>query len=679
MVLPIPSKEQYHIISKLSKSNVIVTAVAGSGKTTLALHVCKNYENARVLIITYNSSLKETTREKLMKENLTKNVECYTYHGLMAKVCNGACYDDIMFMNLLNEVLPSIEGIFPYDIIIIDEMQDMRRPHYLFISRLLRRYNINSMRFLLVGDIGQKIYNFYAKDPADDRFLMKSDILFKEFTQDDFFRMKLTTSYRSTVNISRFVNYVTRKELLRDKIKAGNITSKNEPVEFIIDYPASNNIKNKIKSCIDYFGANNVMILAHSPKYKGLQNIVNFLSKHYNFFVNSKNGKNSEILMKNKVLIQTFCGCKGLERKCVIVFSVSYSEFLFGENYNQIYVALTRSSGGKLIIIQDSNIPLYSSFSSLIDMKMNLGDSILIQRNQDMNPREGKKERNKQTFNADRMCDFIDTGLLLDACKYIKYENLSPAVCSHDQETKIRFGGICEDVSFLIEKAIIMMLEKKHTNTIKQIELILNPITAHSETELHELYEKYGECVILKDKYKETFPPEKIKRIEYLLKSDNLSMAEYVELSNATFAYQNYHHILRQIRNYEWVDESLNDISNFYIINQNKTGKPRFREKCCYLSQNGKISLIGYADLIINDEELWLFIWADKFQIEHMIKCAIYVCMAGQSYGYLYNFKSLEYVKIEIKNKIEFLEFMIQTKLAVPTVLNDKDFFDSLQ
>ena len=63
------SKEQTNIIN--SKSNIIVDAVAGSGKTTTILHMGLKYPDKNIFQITYNNMLKREVRKKVNKLCIT--------------------------------------------------------------------------------------------------------------------------------------------------------------------------------------------------------------------------------------------------------------------------------------------------------------------------------------------------------------------------------------------------------------------------------------------------------------------------------------------------------------------------------------------------------------------------------------------------------------------------------
>ena len=75
------SDEQKKVLKYLKKDyNLIVDSVPGSGKTTTCLHIAKHFTDLNILLLTYNSRLKDETREKrdLLKLN---NLEVHSYHA----------------------------------------------------------------------------------------------------------------------------------------------------------------------------------------------------------------------------------------------------------------------------------------------------------------------------------------------------------------------------------------------------------------------------------------------------------------------------------------------------------------------------------------------------------------------------------------------------------------------
>ena len=60
------SEEQQHILNVTKTGvNVVVDAVAGTGKTTLILSIADELPDTQILQMTYNKSLKFEVREKI--------------------------------------------------------------------------------------------------------------------------------------------------------------------------------------------------------------------------------------------------------------------------------------------------------------------------------------------------------------------------------------------------------------------------------------------------------------------------------------------------------------------------------------------------------------------------------------------------------------------------------------
>ena len=60
-----PSAEQLAVVKALCDGrNVVVDAVAGSGKTTTIVFIAQTMVQKRILILTYNRKLKEETRQQ---------------------------------------------------------------------------------------------------------------------------------------------------------------------------------------------------------------------------------------------------------------------------------------------------------------------------------------------------------------------------------------------------------------------------------------------------------------------------------------------------------------------------------------------------------------------------------------------------------------------------------------
>ena len=86
------SDEQQTILDTVKTGkNVVVDAVAGTGKTTLILSIAEELPDKKILQMTYNKSLKFEVREKIVEKKL-ENISVHTYHSLAVRYYNEKAY-----------------------------------------------------------------------------------------------------------------------------------------------------------------------------------------------------------------------------------------------------------------------------------------------------------------------------------------------------------------------------------------------------------------------------------------------------------------------------------------------------------------------------------------------------------------------------------------------------------
>lgn len=138
MSLPQPSAEQQLILSSvLDGHNIKVSAVAGSGKTTTMLLICKTLaDSKRVLALTYNARLKDEMRAKIDKLGL-HNAEAHSYHAFFVRYYGSKCCTD-------NGILDTIDrdeqprASFRFGCVIVDEVQDMTPLYFRAVKKLIK-------------------------------------------------------------------------------------------------------------------------------------------------------------------------------------------------------------------------------------------------------------------------------------------------------------------------------------------------------------------------------------------------------------------------------------------------------------------------------------------------------------------------------------------------------------
>jgi AAA domain len=348
------SEEQLYICNSVEEGkNVIVDACAGSGKSTTVLSTCRFMPQTNFLILTFNRALRFETREKVNHLNIT-NAEVHTYHSLAVLYYDKNAHTDNQLMNVINNEKPLLRKPKKlYDIIVIDEAQDMSRIYYDFIKKFTCDLN-HPFLLLVLGDYRQCLYEFKG---SDVRYLTRSEFLWKNNpllkNPDDWVYASLKTTYRLTNQMAYFVNNVLLGEQKLNACRNG------PPVKYFVS--TFNQIPDEVFGFIyrivkteksgkydDFF------ILSPSIKkselIKKIENklVANNIPCHIPLIEDSEM---DERVIENKVVFCTFHSSKGRQRKYVIVlnFDNTYFDYIASNKPrnicpNTIYVATTRAT-----------------------------------------------------------------------------------------------------------------------------------------------------------------------------------------------------------------------------------------------------------------------------------------------------------------------------------------------
>ena len=117
--LPPPTREQQAIVDAFAAHNVLVDAVAGSGKTTTILSIVATFPSLSFLVLTYNARLRHETRQRALDANL-RNAQIHTYHSFMYACTGRPVYTDKMVHEQLKSGLAPVRK-YKFDAVIIDE------------------------------------------------------------------------------------------------------------------------------------------------------------------------------------------------------------------------------------------------------------------------------------------------------------------------------------------------------------------------------------------------------------------------------------------------------------------------------------------------------------------------------------------------------------------------------
>ena len=198
--------EQQHILASASMhKNLQVLALAGSGKTTVSLHVAKHlYElhGKSTLILSYNKKLQLDTLERVEQMGMSCYCGVKTIHGASGDYANPrtlAPYD----WNLKDIIAAGRPMTpVPYNVFIIDEAQDLSELYYQCIHMMLLSAirTHGNVQIIILGDPLQRINSFRG---AESTYLLEPS---KYFFKRPFTLCRLTVNFRCSYEIVLYVN-----------------------------------------------------------------------------------------------------------------------------------------------------------------------------------------------------------------------------------------------------------------------------------------------------------------------------------------------------------------------------------------------------------------------------------------------------------------------------------------
>jgi ATP-dependent exoDNAse (exonuclease V) beta subunit len=362
--LAVPTLEQKNIIDAFEEYNVMVNAVAGSGKTTTILNVVSSFPNETFLVLTYNQKLKEETRTKVKSLNL-KNVVVENFNSFALN------YYGCPFDNVTEAFTKQSIKKINFSSIIVDEAQDLT---YIFFNLILKIVKDNQKikpKFIVLGDEKQCIFDFMGSDP---RFLTLANKIFPH-NGLCWKNCGITVSQRITKKIADFINanfgfeYIKANKKLNEKpVEYFKINAWSQTVHIITNLI----FKQKYKP-------DDIYVLAPSMNRGIVKKIANTIKENYeneiNIYVADSDSEvvNDEII-KNKILFATYHKVKGLERKVIVVLNFDSSYYAYYKTNldykifsNEHYVALTRTQELLIVIQNEKSEALFNLSEQKLD------------------------------------------------------------------------------------------------------------------------------------------------------------------------------------------------------------------------------------------------------------------------------------------------------------------------
>ena len=672
MLLNEASEEQLNIVKLLvdENKNVRVDAVAGSGKTTTCLHLAKYLQekgtnNGHVLVITYNRKLRLESKQRALKLDIF-NIDFHTYHssaGTFYGVKYGSSYDGNV--NGIVEKNAPIKHINKYHTIVLDECQDMTPLLYYYSKKLIKDLtdNGNVLNVLIIGDSKQEIYSYMG---SDFRFLTLSHILFER----EFVDCTLSTSYRLTKEIAKFVNYnlgynrIKTAKSDNDNIKVTLFCGKNQ-------YGYTNEIISMLKLLFNEgYKEDDIFILSDSVKTnpnkrdRPVINLANTISKRLNKPIYRPVSDDIEINsdeIKGKILVSSYHQSKGMERNIVIVYNYSHEYFKYGKSNsinsgnvnplqcpNEMYVALTRSLK-YLFVIGDIYYPPW--ISKYIP---NNNDFVIFKGN---NPSVTKFEQSEDFVPSEltttQLTDHLSSSIMIECEKRLK-----DMFKHYKSDKKYHLIDICDNIK-------IKHNENELTEGVSDLNGILIPT--------YYEYKKSNKSTIFDYLYGNSekelkFPVNNIKNLITMV----------IKYEKETSGYSN--------RNIQ-IDEKYRDWILHYQLNESSKrlgdfidnySKFDFEYPTSRLYCNTNI--IGRIDGL-SDNDIWEFKCVKNLTTQNKLQLIIYAWLLNNKkfkMGYLLNIKTGECLEINLIEQFEnitnIVNMILDEKFKLIKRLDDKTF-----
>ena len=350
------SDEQSHILDVIRTNvNVIVDAIAGSGKSTTILSIAKALPEKSIVQLTYNSMLRYEIKDKAKTLNIN-NIKIHTFHSLAVKYYLASAHTDTGIRHILMKQMGPRAKIPEFHLLVLDESQDMTYLYFQFMVKFSKDMG-QPFQLLILGDYKQGRYEFKG---ADTRFLTISDKLWELHPQllvKDFVRCTLKMSYRITRPMASFVNNVMLGEermfSCRDGEPVRYYRQSRKNTERFVIWQILQLIEAGAKPC-EFFvlGAS---VKGPNSDIRKMENalVENNIPCHVPM-IESENI--DEKVIDGKIVFSTFHAVKGRQRPYVFIVGFDNSYYYYSKYAsrtscpNTLYVGATRASNSLFLL-----------------------------------------------------------------------------------------------------------------------------------------------------------------------------------------------------------------------------------------------------------------------------------------------------------------------------------------
>lgn len=641
------STEQIHIGRCIEKgNNVIVSAIAGAGKSSVILSTTILCSDKIFLSLTYNASLKSEIREKVTLAGI-ENMMVHSYHSLAVQFYDPHCHNDLVLEHIIKTNKRPTKIIPKFSVISIDECQDMNPIYYQFVRKFI--YDLGYQpTMVLLGDPYQELYGFKG---ADKRYLTLGDRLWNS----EFHLLTLSKTYRLTGNIVKFVNQVlvgcNRIEAHKDdgeKVIYLRDTDKNMCDHIVEDIIRL--IKNKIIYPSDIF------VLAASTKNRCLRLLENkFVLHGIGCYVAEGTDYDTDVT-QYKATFTTFHQSKGMEKKVVIMcgFDASYFKYYAKDISTLVcppplYVGPTRASYKLYLMDNKSEGPLPFLHMSYNEMKkmdfIDFRGNTTIKKEVKKNITD--KVHNTTPYDITRFLS-IELTAVLTTLLGDMFTTLEEKGDIIPIPKKISLNGVVYEDVTNINNIIIMSYYEYITQNSNTIYDVMTDITVKKHP-------------MLKNALKSLERPEHINEFT--------KMAVLYHAMTEKLYYK-----WEQITTYDWItQEHMNDAIKRLTFLGNMSWHVSLKYTFDKIAEVGVVNITGSIDAQ-NDDDNILVLCTDTITLEHKLQLIIYAYMNNKNYKIL-NIITGELLQLNYSSKISVVfETLLRHKYEERDVLDDNQF-----
>ncbi|KXJ84766.1 hypothetical protein Micbo1qcDRAFT_181372 [Microdochium bolleyi] len=308
-------------------------------------------------VLTYSKRLQTETAKRLDKTKYPKS-ETYTFHGLGRDLFSKVLPNDREVGKVRSErAHPTWKGK-PFDIIILDEMQDCTETLFWLVCTFVGCVTQSSgraPRLVVLGDERQAIYEFKG---ADARYLSDAPTIMADLSSDPWDRLTLNKSFRLSHQNANFIN----KAFLEGEDYIVGSHDGPKPLYIHADVFKVNLLAEELVPLIRQYGVENTAILGISVRTnRRISKLTNHLTVKGDMSVAQPVLEDMALddqVIHGKICVSTIHQFKGSERELVILYGLDDYYFKIAPDQpddrcpNDIFVALSRSSR-QLVVIHD--------------------------------------------------------------------------------------------------------------------------------------------------------------------------------------------------------------------------------------------------------------------------------------------------------------------------------------